>query len=85
MPTGILSTTIVFPAMTAQQEAQLKSLLGKIGEFMGDKIETESKIVVAVNIPSDRNDIAAVISRIRSGMERPKKKVEAAEETGESA
>ena len=80
MPTGILNKTLVFPPMSAQQEAQLKSLFNKIGEFMGDEIKLESKIVVTVSVPIDRNDIAIVVSRIKSGMERPPAKKNEPEE-----
>jgi hypothetical protein len=68
---------VVFPPMNAAQEAQLKSLLGKISELMGDKIETEAVITVAAVIPSDRPDILTVPNKLITGMKRPVKPVKA--------
>jgi hypothetical protein len=63
-----MAMIIEFPALNAESEVKLKRLLTTIGEYMGDKIEMECKIVVVGSVPDDRDDMRVVMKRICEGM-----------------
>ena len=54
----------VFPSMNTAAEAKLKRLVETIADYMVAEVSIETVIVMKVNYPDDRPDIAVIMKRL---------------------